>query len=130
MTRLNENIKELRRQRQLTQKQLADMIGKSAGQIGDWENGRVDIPVSVAYNIAEKTGVDIYWLMTGQQKESRRYKTQFRVYNEADRKTIVPILVANGYDVGQHKQQRTATGKTVDYFIHITDNTENLESTR
>lgn len=129
---ITEMIKELRRQMGLTQKQFGSLIGKSDSQIADYEHGRCDIPVSVVYAISEATKADIAWLMTGRphKERAKKYDAKFRVYNEADRKIIVPILVANGYDVGQHKQNRTENGKAVDYYIHITENPENINSCR
>lgn len=128
--KISENIRTLRLMMGMSQKDFGKLIGKSDSQIADYEHGRCDIPVSVVYSIAEKANADIAWLMTGERKERPKYDAQFRVYNEADRKLIVPILVANGYDVGQHKQNRTETGKTVDYYIHINESSDNVNSCR
>lgn len=54
--------------------------------------------------------------------KKQKYDAEFRVFNEADRKTIAAILVTNGYDVGMHKRRREGR-KANDYYLHITDNT-------
>ena len=128
------NIRGVRTRMGMTQEQFAGLIGTTRSSVADWENCRTIPRIDVAYTVAEKTNADITWLMTGcgsdDGKETDPYDAKFRVYNEADRKTIVPILVANGYDVGQHKEKRNGNGKTVDYFIHIRETSGNIESSR
>ena len=46
------------------------------------------------------------------------YDFEMRIYNQEDRLTVIGILAKNGYDVGQHKRQRTSSGKAVDYYVH------------
>ena len=46
------------------------------------------------------------------------YDIELKIYSRDDRKTVMAILADNGYEVGQHKRQRTTTGKGVDYYIH------------
>lgn len=53
-----------------------------------------------------------------------------RIYNLEDRKSVMTILGVNGYDVGQHKRNRTPTGKTVDYFVHATARKENADTSK
>jgi hypothetical protein len=49
-----------------------------------------------------------------------QYDIELKIFSREDRKTVMAILADNGYDVGQHKKQRTATGKAVDYYVHAT----------
>jgi len=48
------------------------------------------------------------------------YEIELKIYSREGRKTVMGILADNGYDVGQHKRQKTATGKGVDYYVHAT----------
>lgn len=41
-----------------------------------------------------------------------------------DRKTVTAILHENGYTVGPGKRKRTPTGKTVDYYLKIYEDSE------
>ncbi len=50
---LSRNLKYLRRQRKLTQAQLAEMIGVSRPTLGDYENGNSDPPAAVLKRLAE-----------------------------------------------------------------------------
>ena len=46
------------------------------------------------------------------------YEIELRIYSREDRKLVMTILADNGYDVGQHKRQRSESGKSVDYYVH------------
>ena len=46
------------------------------------------------------------------------YDFELRIRGQEDRILVIGILAKNGYDVGQHKRQRTPTGKIVDYYVH------------
>ena len=48
----------------------------------------------------------------------QQYDFEIRVRSMEDRLAVIGILAKNGYDVGQHKKQRTPTGKVVDYYVH------------
>jgi len=52
------------------------------------------------------------------EEQAATYEIELKIYSREDRKTVMGILADNGYDVGQHKRQKTATGKGVDYFVH------------
>lgn len=47
----------------------------------------------------------------------KNWDFKIRVFGAEDRKTIMAILAMNGYDVGQHKEQRPG-GRSYDYYIH------------
>lgn len=56
------------------------------------------------------------------------YEIELKIYGREDRKTVMAILADNGYDVGQHKRNRTKTGKGMDYFVHATLNSNNANT--
>ena len=47
------NLKNLRREKAMTQQQLADAVGATKRQIGAWERGENDIPMDFAVSIAD-----------------------------------------------------------------------------
>ncbi|NLK23564.1 MAG: helix-turn-helix transcriptional regulator [Clostridiales bacterium] len=57
MSTIGDNIKELRKYRKLTQKQLAEMINKKEITIRRYESGDIEPPVSVLEIISEKLNV-------------------------------------------------------------------------
>lgn len=61
------------------------------------------------------------------EKESE-YQIELKIYSREDRKTVMAILADNGYDVGQHKKNRTKTGKSIDYYVHATFNSNNVNT--
>ena len=71
------NLANIRSQLSLTQNELAKLLGKSQGNIGHYETGKQQIPVSVAMSlikIARDHGVtlkldDIYYTPTQSPKE-------------------------------------------------------------
>lgn len=132
MRKIGANIKVLRKNKGLSQLELGKLIGKSESMIGAYENERCEMPVSVAYTIAEKTNTDIGWLMTGETKQEpeKEYDAMLRIYSMEDRLTVIQILAKNGYDVGQNKKPRTNTGKTLDYFVHAKDLSTNADTSK
>ncbi len=54
--------------------------------------------------------------MSGKGMEGQ--EIELKIHNQEDRLTVIGILAKNGYDVGQHKRQRTPTGKVLDYYVH------------
>ena len=55
---------------------------------------------------------------------------QPKIYNLEERLTVAQILIKNGYTVSQGKCSRTATGKSVDYFLRVTEDDGNAETAR
>lgn len=63
-----------------------------------------------------------------EQKAEPAYEIELKIYGREDRKTVMAILADNGNDVGQHKRNRTKTGKGIDYYVHATLNTDNANT--
>jgi transcriptional regulator with XRE-family HTH domain len=64
-------IREVRRQKGLTQTALAKLISKTQGLVGKYERGDVRIPADTLWSIAEALGVPIAQLFEGQGNGSR-----------------------------------------------------------
>lgn len=58
----HERIKEARKQKGLTQKQLAEAAGIAVGSMSAYEKGTQEPPVGAAYRIAAALGVSLDWL--------------------------------------------------------------------
>lgn len=55
---------------------------------------------------------------------------ELSIYNQEDRLTVAQILIKNGYTVSQGKRQRTPTGKTLDYFLKVTEDSNNADTSK
>lgn len=55
---------------------------------------------------------------------------ELKIYNQEDRLTVASILIKNGYTVAQSKKQRTPTGKTLDYFLRVSEDADNADTTK
>ena len=55
---------------------------------------------------------------------------ELRIYNQQDRLNVASILIKNGYTVSQTKRQKTPTGKTVDYFLVVTMDEGNADTSK
>lgn len=53
---------------------------------------------------------------------------ELKIFNLEDRLNMAQILVKNGYSVSQGKRARTPTGKTMDYFLKVWEDPDNMES--
>lgn len=128
--RIGTNIRKLRESLGITQEEFGRLIGKSGSQVGAYENEKTEMPVSVVYAIAEQTGCSIEWLMTGRNTalSSSKYDVSMRIYNLEDRLRVIQILAKNGYDVGQHKEQRGP--KAVEYYVHAKEVAGNADTSR
>ena len=53
---------------------------------------------------------------------------ELRIYNQQDRLEVSGILIKNGYTVSQIKKKRTETGKVVDYYLKVSMDEENADT--
>lgn len=60
---LGERLKKLRKQRGLTQQDIADYLHVSTSSVGMWENGRRDPDTGVLLDIADFFGVTVDYLL-------------------------------------------------------------------
>lgn len=67
-------LAQLRRERELTQEQLAEKLGTSNKTISRWENGNYMPPVEMLCELSEFFGVSINELLSGKRLEQREEK--------------------------------------------------------
>lgn len=74
MREINERVKEIRLRHNLSMAKFADVIGVSAGNVGDWEGGKKKTTPSAAALIAISSSFDVSldWLMTGKERFQAR----------------------------------------------------------
>lgn len=136
MGKLGENIKRIREEMGLSQRQFGELIGKSDSQIWSYENDRTDVLASTLYKIAAVANVDFNNLMAGiipeeepEKEPDPEWDAELRIYNMEDRLTVIKILAKNGYDVGQNKRQK-GKGNSLDYFVHAKDLITNADTSK
>lgn len=59
-----------------------------------------------------------------------REVAKIRIFNQDDRLAVASILIKNGYTVGQKKEKRTETGKTMDYYLVVSEDGSNADTSR
>ena len=70
-TKVGAFIKELRREHNLTQEQMADRFGVSRRTVSRWENGRNLPELDLLIELSDAFGVDLRELLEGQRKPER-----------------------------------------------------------
>lgn len=55
---------------------------------------------------------------------------KLRIYNQQDRLEVAAILIKNGYTVSQGKEKRSATGKTMDYYLNVQEDDDNADTAK
>jgi hypothetical protein len=55
---------------------------------------------------------------------------ELKIYNQQDRMDVATILIKNGYTVSQKKRQKTPTGKTVDYYLSVALDEDNVDTAK
>lgn len=58
----SERLKELRKEKQLTQQELAEILGVKRNTYSDWENGKSEPNYKKLVKIADFFGVSLDWL--------------------------------------------------------------------
>lgn len=72
---LGARIAELRKEQNLTQQQLAELMGMSQQSIASWEVGRLRIAVSMLPQLARTLGVSVEALIGEEEKPAKRGPT-------------------------------------------------------
>lgn len=127
---VRENIRMFREKRRLSQKALGDISGKSESAIQGYETGKTDIPLSALEAIAKGLKVSLAELVEGKRNLPENKPMELRIYNLEDRMTVTQILVKNGYTVSQGKRQRSPTGKTLEYFLKVSEDADNADTSK
>ena len=55
---------------------------------------------------------------------------ELKIYNQQDRQDVAAILIKNGYTVSQAKKNRSPTGKTLDYYLRVTEDEDNADTSK
>ena len=63
-------LKELRKEKNLTQEQIAEKFGVSQRSVSRWENGNTMPNISVLIELADYYGVDLREILNGERKEN------------------------------------------------------------
>lgn len=114
--KVGNTIAEFRTRVGFTQKELADRIKKSETTVQNYENGKIDIPLSSLLAIAEALEVEPAVLVGGEADDFGA-EIVIRAYREEDRRTLIAILGMNGYTTRQVKVAREGK-KSSWYCIH------------
>lgn len=129
--KIRENLKKFREAAGLSQKQLGALAGKGESAIQAYESGRTDIPLSALVSIMGALKISFADLERGEKAEAPVEKpVEILIYNQEDRLNTAAILIKNGYTVEQGKRQKTATGKSLDYFLRIRKYSEGADTSR
>lgn len=67
-------IKDLRKKNDLTQKELASLLGVTFQAVSKWENGKSIPDILILQQISEKFNVDLEYLLSGKAKEKTKNK--------------------------------------------------------
>ncbi len=65
MNNLPQNLKRIRTERNLTQRQLADILFVTQQMVSNWEKGKAMPNMDMLTDIAQKLDIDIYDLLYG-----------------------------------------------------------------
>ena len=70
-------ILELRKEKNMTQQELADKIGVTDRAISKWENGRGMPDLSLMKPLCQKLGISINELISGEKIDKKEYQNKF-----------------------------------------------------
>ena len=119
------NMREIRQREGLLKKEMAKKLGISESTYREWEKGKADIRISTLEKVSQTFRLPPFAIVDHLFQEKpekpereKPYDFEMRIYSKEDRLAVIGILANNGYEVGQHKRQRTPTGKVLDYFVH------------
>ena len=70
-------ILELRKEKNMTQQELADKIGVTDRAISKWENGRGSPDLSLMKPLCEELGISINELISGEKLDKKEYQDKF-----------------------------------------------------
>lgn len=94
-------LKELRKEKAITQEQLAEKFGVSGRTVSRWENGKNMPDISVLVELAEFYGIDIREIIDGERKtedmgkETKEVLDKVVDYTSEDKETIIKKIQKN-----------------------------------
>lgn len=102
--RIGKFLAELRRERALTQEQLAEKLGTSNKTISRWENGNYMPPVEMLVLISEFYGVSINEIISGKRLEEPEEK-------QAAEENLKEVLSVSAFTLEERKKYFTRKWK-------------------
>ena len=69
LKKIGNNIRQIRKQRQVTQIDLAVMIGIDRAYLSEIENGRTNVSLNILYAIADALNIDIIQFFNRNEKQ-------------------------------------------------------------
>ena len=70
-------ILQLRKEKNMTQKELAEKLGVTDRAISKWENGRGMPELSLMKTLCDELGISVNELLSGEKIESENYQERF-----------------------------------------------------
>ena len=55
---------------------------------------------------------------------------ELKIFNQEDRLKVAEILVKNGYTVSQKRRQKTPNGKSYEYYLSVSADADNADTTK
>ena len=84
-------LRELRKEKELTQEQLAEKFGVSSRSVSRWENGNTMPELGILVELADYYEVDIKEIIDGERKSEIMEKEEHRVYFLPQKKLRLPV---------------------------------------
>ena len=115
---ISENIKRLRVNKELTQKELADRLHVTAQAVSRWENGEVEPSVGTISAMAEIFGVTTDEIIGGPNKKPQKETVIQKEYVVTEQKPVLAVCeqcnkpIYNGADIVRHHYGRGAYAHT------------------
>ena len=103
METLNDRIKQLRKERGLTQGQLADILGVTDKAVSKWEVGESNPDISLLPGLAETLGTTVDYLLTGKSEapialdDMDAHKRALHIIKKDDAKNFEKYGLVNSY---------------------------------
>ncbi len=113
MNSISQNIKAYRKTNNLTQRQMADLLGVTHQTVSNWESGRSMPNIDKLNDICEKLNIDLNFLLYGKKTDNSQLKQQLKK-NVALYAVVLILRLA----VKLYQRYREANG--VNKFIHAT----------
>lgn len=102
--RIGKFLSELRRERELTQEQLAERLGTSNKTISRWENGNYMPPVEMLMELSEFYNVSINEILSGKRLEHNEEK-------QAAEENLKDVLSVSPFSLDERKKYFTKKWK-------------------
>lgn len=117
MEALNERIKRLRKEKGLTQNQLADQLGVTDKAVSKWEVGEANPDISLLVKMAQLFDVTVDYLLTGVSPEKEVVVSPKEMLIKTDDPKYLEKVSINDFDIVDMYKN-----KLVNVFTYLLDN--------